>query len=79
MAVHKYLLKTFYYRINKKKYKLQIWQYNMQHTNIILMKIVILFEKNREKEMLLKSLAYITATVKVALTSGPINIFCRYK
>ncbi len=36
-TAHKYLLKTFYGRTNKKEYKLQILKHNIRHTNIIAM------------------------------------------
>ena len=52
-AAHKYLLKAFYNRTNKKEYNLQIRQHNVCHTNIITMKDVIIEEKAREKEGLL--------------------------
>lgn len=48
-AAHKYLLKAFCKRINKKNYKLQIWQNNIWHTYIIVRKNVIIEEKTREK------------------------------
>ena len=65
-AAHKYLLRVFYNRMNKKEYNLQIWQYNVWHTNIIAMKDVIIEEKAREKEGLLESIADTTASAKVA-------------
>ncbi len=52
-TVHKYLLKAFYNRINKKKYDLQIRQHNICYTNIIPMKNVIIWEKARVEEILL--------------------------
>lgn len=43
-----------YNKINKKEYKLQIWQYNICYADIIAKKIVIILaEKNRDKEELL--------------------------
>ncbi len=50
-AVYKYLLNAFYNRTNKKEYESQIWQHNVQHTNIIAMKDVIILEKVREKKL----------------------------
>ena len=41
-AAHKYLLKMFYNKTNKKKYNLQIGQHNVRHTNIITIKDVII-------------------------------------
>ena len=49
-TAHKYFLKTFYNKINKKKYKSQIWHHNMHYTNIITMKDVIILQKAREKK-----------------------------
>ena len=48
-AAHKYLLKAFYNRTNKKEYDTQIWQHNVRHTNIIAMKDVIISKKVLEK------------------------------
>ncbi len=36
-AAHKYLLKAFYGRTNKKEYELQILKHNICHTNVIAM------------------------------------------
>ena len=47
-TAHKYLLKAFYNRTNKKEYESQICQHNMQHINIIIIKDVIILEKVRE-------------------------------
>ncbi len=48
-TVHKYLLKAFYNRTNKKEYYSQSGQHNIRHTNIITMKDVILVvERGRE-------------------------------
>ena len=44
-AVHKYLLKAFYNRTNKKEYDVQIWQHNVCHTNIIAIKDVVISKK----------------------------------
>ena len=49
-AAHKYFLKTFYNKTNKKEYNSQIWQYNVCHTNIIAIKDVISEKKAKEKE-----------------------------
>lgn len=63
--VYKYLLKVFYNRTNKKMYKLQIWQYNVQHTNITEMKNVIIIKKTKEKKRL-KGPANTTAPAEIA-------------
>ena len=44
-VVYKYLLKVFYRRINKKEYKLQIFEHNIRHINIIAMQNAILIVK----------------------------------
>lgn len=44
-TVYKYSLNTFYKRINKKKYELQILEANIYYTNIILMQNIILITK----------------------------------
>lgn len=49
-VAHKYLLKAFYNKTNKKEYNAQIRQHNVHHTNIIAIKDVIISEKAREKE-----------------------------
>ena len=49
-AAHKYFLKAFYNRTNKKEYDAQIRQHNICHTNIIAMKDVIISKKALEKE-----------------------------
>ena len=49
-TTHKYLLKAFYNRTNKKKYNAQIQQYNIGHINIITKKDVIISKMSLEKE-----------------------------
>ena len=49
-AAHKYLLKAFYNKTNKKEYDAQIWQHNVRHTNVIAMKDVIILKKALKKE-----------------------------
>ena len=44
-AAHKYLLKAFYWRTNKKEYKSQILEHNICHTNVIAIQDVILIAK----------------------------------
>ncbi len=78
-AAHKYLLKTFYNRMNKKEYDSQIRQHNIRQTNIIAMKDIIISEKAREEEMLPESIADITAPAEVARVLSPINLAGRYK
>ena len=47
---YRYFLKVFYDKTNKKEYKLQIWQHNICHTNIIVMKNLIILKKAKEKK-----------------------------
>ena len=65
---YKYFLKAFYNKINKKEYNLQIWQYNIRHKNIIVMKdVIVVAEKSREnKELLIMENADKTAMIEVA-------------
>lgn len=44
-TAHKYLFKVFYGQTNKKKYELQILEYNIYYTNIITMQDAILIAK----------------------------------
>ena len=44
-VVHKYFLKAFYRRINKKKYESQILEHNIYHTNVIAIQNAILIAK----------------------------------
>ena len=77
-AAHKYFLKAFYNKTNKKEYDLQIWQYNVCHTNIIAMKDVIISEKAREEKMQSESIADMTALAKVAWVSSFVDLAERY-
>ena len=72
--MHKYLLKAFYNRTNKKEYDLQIWQYNVRHTIIIVIKNVIIEEEVKEKERLSKGIKDMTAPAKVAQASSPVDL-----
>ena len=49
-AAHKYFLKVFYNKTNKKEYNVQIWQYNVYYTKIIAIKNVIISKRALEKE-----------------------------
>ena len=77
-AAHKYLLKAFYNRTNKKEYDLQIWQHNVRHTNIITMKDVIIKEKAMKKERLLESITDTTAPAEVAQALSLIDLAGKY-
>ena len=75
---HKYLLKAFYNRINKKGYNSQIRQHNIRHINIIAMKDVIILEKARKKKMLLESIADTTVQAEMAWVLSLIDLARRY-
>ena len=75
---YKYFLKTFYNKMHKKEYKSQIRQHNLQYTNIIAMKDVIILEKAREK-ILSKRPANTTASAKIAWALSSINLAWRYR
>ena len=64
--------------MNKKEYKLQIWQHNMRHTNIIAMKDVIPSKNTREKEKLSEDSADTAAPAEVAWASSFVNFAWRY-
>ncbi len=73
---NKYLLKAFYNRTNKKEHDSQIWQYNVRHTNIIVIKDVIaVAEKGREnKELLAMENVDKTAMAEVAKVLSAIDL-----
>ena len=73
-AAHKYFLEAFYNRSNKKEYKLQIWQHNVGHINIITIKDVIILEKIREKKKLLEALVDKTTPARVAWALSPVDL-----
>ena len=78
-AAHKYLLKVFYNRTNKKEYDVQIWQYNIRYTNVIAIKDVIISKKTLEKEgQLVVRNADKIALAKVGRTSGPMDLDGKY-
>lgn len=60
-------------------YDMQIQQHNVFHTNIIVMKDLIILEKNREKkrESVRRNVDKIALT-KITKTSSPINLNSRY-
>ncbi len=72
-TTHKYLLKAFYNRTNKKEYDSQIRQHNVRHTNIIAMKDVISVTE-RSGELLAMENADKTAIAEVAKVSSAIDL-----
>ena len=78
-AAHKYFLKAFYNRTNKKEYDAQIRQHNVRHTNVIAMKDVVTSKKAREKEgQLVVRNADKIAQAEVARTSSPMDLDGKY-
>ena len=73
--MHKYLLKTFYNRINNKEYDLQIWKYNIYHINIITIKdLIVAAERNgKNKELLTKKNVDKTIIAEIAKVLSAIN------
>ena len=78
-AVHKYLLKVFYNRTNKKEYHAQTRQNNVRHTNVIVMKKVIISKKTLEKkgQLVVRNTNKITLA-EVGKTSSPIDLDGKY-
>lgn len=74
-TLHKYILKTFYKLINIKKYKLQILQYNICHTNIFTMQNILLVKIEIAKK---KKVIINTPTIKFAWVYNTINIWLKY-
>lgn len=78
-TAYKYYFKFFYNKLNKKEYDLQIRQYNVHHTNIIVIKNAIILEKIRKKEKLLKSIINKLVLTKVTQVSSLVDLTRRYK
>lgn len=74
-----YFFKAFYNKMNKKMYNLQISQYNMYYTNVVVIKDVIILKKARRKEKLSKLISIITATVEMTWKSNLVHFDERYK
>lgn len=78
---YKYFLKTFYNKINKKRYNSQIWQHNTWHTNIMVIKNdIILMEKgrNNKRPLAIKDINK-TAIAEIAKVSSAINLEGKHK
>lgn len=56
----------FYNKTNKKEYNLQILQYNIYYTNIILMKNINILKKTKEQKELSMGILNIIVLVKEA-------------
>lgn len=79
-TTHKYLLKTFQNKSNKKEYNLQIQQHNICHTNIIAIKdVIVIAEKGREnKELLAIENIDKIAIAEVAKVSNAIDLTSKH-
>ena len=75
-VVHKYFFKASYNKTNKKEYDLQIWQYNVCHTTIIVIKavIVVVERDGKNKELLAMENIDKTVIVEVAKVLSVINL-----
>ena len=78
-AAHKYLLKAFYNRTNKKKYDAHIWQHNVRYTNVIAMKDVIISKKalKKERQLVVRNADKI-ALAEVGRTSSLMDLDGKY-
>lgn len=77
--MHKYILKTFYTKTNKKEYNLQIWEHNVSHINIIAMQNIIILEKTRRIKKLLVVITDTTTPVEMGQALSLVDLVRRYK
>ena len=77
-AAHKYLLKAFYRRTNKKKYKSQILKHNICHTNIIAIQDTILIAKVPDRSANKKQLVVDIPDAEVTWVYSAINVLLKY-
>ena len=77
-AAHKYLLKAFYRRTNKKKYKSQILEHNIRHTNVIAIQDVILIAKVSVRSAKKKELIINMPDAKVKRVCNLTNVLLKY-
>ena len=68
----------FYNRTIKKEYTLQIRQHNISHTNIIVIKDVIISKKARKEEIVSEGIVETTAPVEIARVLSIVNLAGRY-
>ena len=76
--MHKYLFKVFYKKTNKKKYKLQILEYNIHHTNVIAMQDAILIAKIPVRSDKKKELIVNMPDIEVTQICNTTNILLKY-
>lgn len=77
-ATHKYFFKVFCNKTNRKEYDLQIWQYDIRHTNIIVIKDMIIWEMTRKKKRLSKSIADTIVAAEIAQTLSYVDLAKKY-
>ena len=76
--MYKYLLKAFYRRTNKKKYKSQILEYNIRHTNVIILQSTILIAKVPVGSVNKKELIVNTLDAEVTQVYIATNVLLKY-
>lgn len=79
--IYKYFFKSFYNRINKKKYNSEIRQYNVHHTNIIAIKdIVVVVERVRKikKQPAIENILNKIIMAEVTKISNVIDLGSKY-
>ena len=77
-AMHKYLLKAFYGRINKIEYESQILEHNIRHTNVNAMQNVILIAKIPVGSAKKKKLVVDTLDAEVTRICSATNVLLKY-
>lgn len=77
---NKYFFKVIYNKTNKKEYNLQIGQYNICHTNVIVIKNVIIAAEKGRKNRRLLAMKNIDKTIIVEFVkvSSIINLSNKY-
>ena len=77
-TAYKYLLKAFYGRINKKKYKSQILEHNIHYNNVIAIQDALLIAKLSVKNAKIKEFVIDTPDVKVMQVCSATNVWLKY-
>ena len=77
-AAHKYLLKAFYGRTNKKEYESQILEHNIRHTNVIAMQDAILIAKVPVGSAKKKEIVVDTPDAEVTRICSATNLLLKY-
>ena len=77
-VAHKYFLKTFYERTNKKKYESQILKHNIRYTKVIAMQDVILIAKIPVRSAKIKELVIDTSDAEIMRVCNATNVLLKY-